>query len=218
MAALPIPSVLPVIRNYLSHYGFTKTLMMFEKTTNTGPERQAEVDPSLRYRKTLREMLMRGDVLAAIELTNKVFPDLLTTNFGPKSRPQVLFRLWCQQFIELVRGKRIQDAILLAQGPLRESYSSSTSEIIGQHMSLICYPDPEQSPVAHLMSLSHREETFDELNAAILENSQRRKKSTLEILSRHLHDLAEQLRSSNDFAGATFDLQDFVADRDKFCP
>jgi Ran-binding protein 9/10 len=213
MQLQPVPSILPLIRNYLTHFGFAQTLISFEKATNSGPASQAEVDPSLRHRKTLRDMIMSGHVIDTIEMTRKLFPGLLT-----EQRRDVLFRLQCQLFIEFIRGGKLEDAIRLAQEAFREAYTSSTADLITQHTALFCYSNLADAPMQNLLSQEHREETFDVLNEAVLEQSQRSKNSALQILTRHLRDLSERLRATNEFSGSLFDLTDFAQGNDGFCP
>lgn len=140
----------------------------------------------------LYDAIERGDIPQAFDLIQKQFPGLIeggifsedydgsTTNNNMTGidtddqdseetarTSRVLFKLRCQQFIEIVRSATEVEAIRYAQQylrPMHKEYHPMITEVA----SLIAYADPEQSNQAHLLSQDRRRQLADEVNCIVL--------------------------------------------------
>lgn len=82
----------------------------------------------------------------------------------------VALHLACQQLVELVREKRIEEAVTFAQKELAPLMKASPkhAEIVATAFGLIAYPCPADSPLSSLLTHQKREATADIVNAAVL--------------------------------------------------
>lgn len=82
----------------------------------------------------------------------------------------VALHLTCQQLVELVREKRIEEAVTFARKELAPLMKASPkhAEIVATVFGLIAYPCPADSPLCSLLSHQKREATADIVNAAVL--------------------------------------------------
>jgi hypothetical protein len=67
---------------------------------------------------------MAGDIIGAIETTKKIFPNLF------EKTPHLLFFLQCQQFIEMIKQNKIEEAVYFAQINLSKYSENETPENI----------------------------------------------------------------------------------------
>jgi hypothetical protein len=65
---------------------------------------------------------MEGNIVASIEMIKKYYPDLL------EKTPQLLFFLQCQQFIEMIKQNKIEEAVYFAQINLSKYGDSESQE------------------------------------------------------------------------------------------
>jgi len=182
-----------IIRNYLLHYGYSDTLISFEKAlgenshnTNTTTNGILNSAPHhshvfLKERKNLRPLILDGNLELAIETSNKLFPGIFD------KFPKALFLLQCQKFIELIRRNSVDEAVEFAQNELSQFTNIQNAEIVDQKLlqdavALLAYIDPSHSPIAYLLQTSQREMVADELNETILAMHKRPSKSVLEKL------------------------------------
>lgn len=129
---------------------------------------------TLAIRKKLRQFIISGSILEAIEHCEQIFPSLLTMS-DPKNI-DVLFLLRTQQFIELVKQSAPTALQFAQEGRIlltlefglfvtsNVKYSQQLQDIIA----LIAYPNPHQSPISHLLTQSRRETVSDAVNNHIL--------------------------------------------------
>ena len=113
----------------------------------------------------VRQCIEGGDGEGAIDQVLDLNPEIL------EDRPQLLFRLKKQQFIQMVRDGETEKALEFAERELACRIDGSTEclvEELEEAMSLLLFENPAKSPVAHLLDARHRHETASELNEAIL--------------------------------------------------
>lgn len=160
---------------------------------------EAAMRYTLPQRRELRLRLCRGDVLGAIELVERLYPQLL-----PRQR-RVHFRLRCQHFIELVRKGDAMAAVAFAQAELAP-YQSAAEPLPAEEaaeladvFALIAYERPEAMAGApsRLMSEAYREATADALNGAVLEEHGAPPTCAIERLLRQLLAVSEAVRDAN---------------------
>ncbi|CAO3591755.1 unnamed protein product [Absidia cylindrospora] len=103
---------------------------------------------------------------------------------------RVLFKLRCQQFIEIVRSATEVEAIRYAQQylrPMHKEYHAMITEVA----SLIAYADPEQSNQAHLLSQDRRRQLADEVNCIVLAYCKMPEQTAMEKLHKQ-HQVVQQ--------------------------
>ncbi|KAK7291294.1 hypothetical protein RIF29_06313 [Crotalaria pallida] len=106
---------------------------------------------------------LEGNSLKAIELTEQLASDILENN------KDLEFDLLSLHFVELVCSKKCTEALEFAQTKLSPFGKAQTyMEKLEDFMALLAYPEPEKSPVFHLLSLEYRQQVADSLNRAIL--------------------------------------------------
>ncbi|KAI7853226.1 CTLH/CRA C-terminal to lish motif domain-containing protein [Circinella umbellata] len=147
-------------------------------------------------RKELYDAILGGDIPRAFDVINQHFPTLAMHD-PQQSRPEsmtvgndnqnvsqlqrILFKLRCQQFIEIIRSSTEVEAIRFAQTHLRPQHKEF-QELTNEVASLIAYPDPHNSNSSHLLSQERRLQLADELNTIVLSLSNLRNESSLERL------------------------------------
>ncbi|KIY98933.1 hypothetical protein MNEG_9030 [Monoraphidium neglectum] len=122
---------------------------------------------SLATRARARQLVMAGDMAAAVALLQGSYPRVLK---GGPSSEEVQFYLSCQQYIELVRQRRVDEAVQFAQAVLAALLHGAPQweGTLRDVVALIAYEAPEASPLAHLLSTAQRERVADVVNAAVL--------------------------------------------------
>eukprot|EP00887_Chlorella_sp_A99_P001255 scaffold14.g1255.t1 len=204
-----------IVRQYLEHYGYAESLTAFDEAAGTfevdmggqlavaaaglAAEQQrqppsssvAAGDACLALRARLRQLVMAGDVEAAVVLLRQRYPSLLlpwlgataATNGAAASASssssaraggatfETTFHLACQQFIEYVRRGEIDAALAFGRGSLvgLRGASPAHDAALTSVAALLAYEAPQASTLAHLLASSRREATADAVNAAVLE-------------------------------------------------
>ncbi|GAQ85008.1 hypothetical protein KFL_002170020 [Klebsormidium nitens] len=114
-------------------------------------------------RKPICEHVLRGDVLKAIELTNKVAAHVLSEN------TDVYFELLALHFIGLVSAKDSLGALHFAREQLKPfGKQERFVERLQDCMALLAYEEPEKSPMFDLLEDVYRERVAELLNGALL--------------------------------------------------
>mmetsp|Transcript_40936 Transcript_40936/g.79709 ORF Transcript_40936/g.79709 Transcript_40936/m.79709 type:complete len:510 (-) Transcript_40936:276-1805(-) len=151
-------------------------------------------------REAIRKLITGGKIGDAVELLRETFPSVIDDN--------LLFKMHCQQFVELMREGKSDAAIQFARGKLH-AYKSLTPDE-NEHrcsvMGLVAYVDIENSPAAPLLSPSRRQDLAVEINAKIMIHLGLPPQSKLELLLRQLQASQEVLQECNHGMGAPFSL------------
>ncbi|KAG0171425.1 hypothetical protein DFQ28_008567 [Apophysomyces sp. BC1034] len=114
-------------------------------------------------RKDLHHAILNGDIPRAFGLLDRHFPAIMQNTSN-----ETLFKLRCQQFVEIVRSCSELEAIHFAQDylkPMHAIYPEQTIEVT----SLIAYPDPLNSRARYLLSQERRQQLADEVNRMVLD-------------------------------------------------
>ncbi|KAI9264280.1 CTLH/CRA C-terminal to lish motif domain-containing protein [Phascolomyces articulosus] len=140
-------------------------------------------------RKDLYDAILSGDIPRAFDVINQHFPTLAMHDPQRVSQQQhnpdsmalenevqqqnvshlqrILFKLRCQQFVEIIRSSKEVDAIRFAQTHLRQQHKEF-QELTNEVASLIAYPDPQNSKSGYLLSQERRLQLADEVNNVVL--------------------------------------------------
>lgn len=82
-----------LVKSYLVYHGYSKAADAFAQAT--GQSIREELD-SIKYRQEIRQLIIRGDINAAIKLTYCCYPHIFADN------PELLFKLKCREFVIMV--------------------------------------------------------------------------------------------------------------------
>ena len=164
-----------LVMNYLVIEGYKDAAEEFQRESATPPGTDLE---SITDRMAIRNAVQEGNVSGAISRVNGLSPELLDTE------PALHFRVRKQEFIELVRKGDVEAALTFAEEQLAPAGEEDGDllEEMENVMALLAFPEPEQSPLKHLLDPAHRQKTASELNAAILAMQGQEKESKLPIL------------------------------------
>lgn len=149
---------------------------------------------SLKKRQHLMSLVLDGSVSQAKQEFIKDFPHILDNS---KKVLDVLFLLSCQEFIELV-SKNSEYALEYAKVELTKfsllEYNSEMEELV----SLLAYSSPQNSPVAHYLTMGRRELVAGKLNRLILAYDGWATLSPLENIIRQLVSVRDVLHTEKD--------------------
>ncbi|EFN56813.1 hypothetical protein CHLNCDRAFT_144348 [Chlorella variabilis] len=168
----------------------------------------------LSLRCQLRQLLMAGDTAAAQQLLQQQAPGLLAAapggTGGTGGSFELQFHLACQQ-----RGD-IPAALAYAEGTLSglRGASAEHDAVLRDVVALIAYQQPEQSPLAELLSPARREAAADIVNAAVLRwqaaPGAPEPQAALEAVLQQLTAVQRELHELAGGHGPEFDLQEHL--------
>ncbi|KAJ2158478.1 hypothetical protein GGF46_003736 [Coemansia sp. RSA 552] len=152
-----------LIMNYLIIEGYKDAAEKFSE--ESGLESSVDLG-SIEERMQIRFAVQSGEIRRAIERVNDLNPGLLETD------ARLYFRLQQQQLIELIREGRATEALAFAQAELAphgEEHPELLREL-ERTMALLAFDikQGEVTPLAKLLDFSQRQQTANELNAALL--------------------------------------------------
>jgi len=160
---IPRNALNELVMNYLVTEGFKEAAEKFQD--EAGIKSNIALN-GMDNRIKIRDALQAGKVTEATSMVHQLYPELLD------DERDLFFHLQQQQFIELVRENKIEDALKFASDHMAERGEESGSEAILEELertlALLAFEDPEKSPYSDLLSYSHRQKVASELNAAIL--------------------------------------------------
>uniref|UniRef100_A0A1J3E0L1 Glucose-induced degradation protein 8-like protein n=1 Tax=Noccaea caerulescens TaxID=107243 RepID=A0A1J3E0L1_NOCCA len=205
-----------LVRNYLLHYGYEETLKAFNLATETSVPRNAieeqDVSFALQDRKNLRELIMKGEIDAAIAKLRDSYPQLLQND-----KSELCFLLHCQKFIELVRIGEIEEARKYGRVELAKFTGVNVlTDIVQDCFALVAYTNPEESVVAYFLGETQKEVVADAVNAMVLSTNENiieyeyESLSRLERLLRQLSTCSLLLRTLYNRQGEVFSLHQFL--------
>ncbi|XP_073288222.1 ran-binding protein M homolog isoform X1 [Primulina huaijiensis] len=207
-----------IVRSYLQHYGYEETLKLFDMASkSTVPPISlvseigcGEEDSvyALNQRRTLRQLIRCGQVDDAFAKIQEWYPQIIQDDASI-----ICFLLHCQKFVELVRGGKLEEAILYGRRKFHKfKISSDFDDLVKDCAALLAYEQPHKSSVGYLLRDSQRELVADAVNAMILstnpntKNSRLNTLSSLEMLIRQLTACFLEKRSLNGDQGEGFHL------------
>ncbi|XP_058065480.1 glucose-induced degradation protein 8 homolog [Anopheles bellator] len=150
-----------IVMEYLEHEGFIETACEFRAE----PEVVSAVSPESAAKwSAIRGAIQSGSIREAIRLVNQSHPELLASD------RYLHFHLQQLHLIELIRAKKIGEALDFAQTELAETVESNPIVLdeMERTLALLVYENPQHSPFANRLGLGYRLQVASELNAAIL--------------------------------------------------
>ncbi|CAM8935907.1 unnamed protein product [Rhodiola kirilowii] len=164
-----------IVISYLVHNCFNETAESLCASVKMKPLPYSLDD--MERRKEILRYTLEGNVPKAIELTEKLAPELLEKN------KDLHFDLLILRFVELVSSRKSTEALEFALAKLSpfselQKYRSKLEDSIA----LLAYEEPQNSPMFHLLSPDHRQQVADSLNRVLLEHNNQPGYSALERL------------------------------------
>jgi len=163
---LPTEWMNALVMNYLTTQGHAAAASMFERETGTPQILNAQ---STAVRMGIRNAIEAGRPAEAIDQVVDVNPEIV------EERPELLFRLKKQEFIELVRQNRTDEALEFAERELARRVEGDEGLLreLESAMALLLFEDARSSPLGQYLSEEYTHETADLLNASILASETR---------------------------------------------
>ncbi|KAI8874494.1 hypothetical protein K501DRAFT_328445 [Backusella circina FSU 941] len=153
-----------------------------KKKTHLLDENEIQWD-HITARKTIHHAIQLGDISKALKLIEHTFPNIMTASrIAEGASQRVLYKLQCQQFIEVLRSEGEVNAIQFAQRYLRPHHRYY-AELADSVTCLIAYPKEDPHAI-RLLSQERRDTMADEVNQMILEFQHSSARTTLERLYR----------------------------------
>jgi len=177
-----------LVMNYLTTQGHARAAESFQAETGTPQVLKPE---GTNIRMMIRHALERGRPADAIDQVVDLNPEIV------EERPELLFRLKKQEFIELVGKGKYKEALEFAEQELAKRIEEDESLLkeLETAIALLLFDDPKKSPLAYLLDPAYRKETADELNNAILSSETKNGVSRLPHL---IHLMMWMQRRAND--------------------
>jgi len=195
-----------LLMEYFVVEGHREAVAAFARESGVRPGESLE---SMGGRVAARRLLLEGKVADATAVLRDVSPALLD------SRPDVRFRLARQEFIELVRARRVDDAIQVAEERLVPLVDAEPAfrEALEDAMGLLAFPTPEVAPrsVRAQLSRDTREETARMVNSAALTAQGQVQDSRLPGLLKTLLHSQARLSASVDYPAVRINRLERVA-------
>ncbi|ORX83667.1 SPRY-domain-containing protein [Anaeromyces robustus] len=239
-----------LVLQYLVHHGYSETAQTFynnafaknDKAIKKEENKMEECDvvgagglsgiakdnevfdmESLKNRQRIKEYVMKGDIDSAIDLTNRLYPTVLSNN------DILLFNLRCRKFIEMIRKNEeldmdteidtIDDDAMDVDEDKNKNmsqriietmkYGQELNSLYGQDerdeikntltktFSLFAYEHPNNSALSYLLDPSRREIVANQLNVAILESQGEPASPAIETLYRQSAVAVKELVKNN---------------------
>jgi len=125
-----------LVMDYLVVEGYKEAAQNFARESGMTTSAAQEADfESIQNRMTIRQAIQQGNIVEAIERVNDLNPEILDKD------PSLYFHLQQQRLIELIRQKKIDEALLFAQhelAPRGEEHPEFLNEL-EQTMTLLAY-------------------------------------------------------------------------------
>ncbi|CDW78082.1 glucose-induced degradation protein 8 homolog [Stylonychia lemnae] len=162
-----------LVMNYLIVEGYKQGALKFEKETGI----KAEMDEDLiDHRIEIRRLLEKGQIEEAISKIDTLNPEILDQNV------ELYFELKRQQLVELIKAKKIDEALVFAQANLSQSFIKPTQSLqdsksayfkseLEKTMTLFMYEDlngPLPASLQELADVKSRQKLASRVNQEIL--------------------------------------------------
>lgn len=170
----------PVNNNNNNNNNTVEALPNNRRNDQVLTEKERLLNCTLEYRTQVKGLILAGRIGESILYLEEFFPQLFTPSSQTMSDGHLIakngelrFYLLCQQFVEMIRQGDATGALEFTETHLTPL--AQTSGDLLTHLQdvvvLLAYADPMESPVRHLLDLSHRQKLAHRVNAAILRKS-----------------------------------------------
>ncbi|KAL0482807.1 Ran-binding protein [Acrasis kona] len=185
----PVYTLNTLIRDYLYYEGYTESLSSFEQDLKI--ESKIPNEPLMK-RREICSLIERGRVEEALKSLILHFPE--TVQLNPVSVPfnadlvtpqNILFRIHCQTFIEIIKNGDLLTAIEWARVNLGsymndQTLSSTEEKLFLDTVGLLAYETAVDSPSSYLLQDDKRSELSQDVNKLILKSLKQDAHSGLE--------------------------------------
>jgi hypothetical protein len=159
-----------LVLSYLIHHGYSETVRLFARDIGApGPQLEEQL-MDIQNRQSICSLVRNGEIDKAIAELNRLYPDFL------QNRQDILFKLLCQKFIEMIKHAPIEDTMMFGQMEMYPTFMNrgpQYSKDLEEVFSLLAYIDPYSSPMAYLLDEKRREPIVSDLNCALLVHTNR---------------------------------------------
>ena len=179
-----------LVSGYLSHNGYAESARAMAVDISSQTAKTViypPIDTEASNRQKIRAYFIDGNVDAALHMMEELFANVLAQH------ELLYFQIRCRKFIEMMRscGDQRKDDVE-RQSMINEamSYGQQLNTMYGlnanyragleEAFSLLPYPDPLNSPMAHIVSDAGRFRIAEDVNRAILTTSGKSARSELE--------------------------------------
>ena len=199
---IPASACHNIVCAYLMHYGYADTLKAFdEECFNEQSKTNEETSLfGLEDRKKVRDMIFEGNVEGVRQL-------LIGKSGGDEKMKDAFFHLSIQQFIELLRQEKVEDAVEHARSSL-SLFQGHDQNLLQDVLALLAYRDPATSPMGHFMSTAQREKVADIINNHMLASTS--SASVLEKILVQLCRVQAEIRRRNENKGEIFNINNLT--------
>eukprot|EP00051_Salpingoeca_urceolata_P001624 m.42554 g.42554 ORF g.42554 m.42554 type:complete len:413 (+) comp11555_c0_seq3:227-1465(+) len=202
-----------LVTSYLVHHGYSDTAAILAKSSR---QELSESIGSITNRKRIRDFVTEGKLAEAIAAVQQHYPTLL------EKQPDLLFRLECQRFVELVStqtasGQQSDEGLeqLMSFGRQLQAMCPADmddgKQLLQEIFSLLAYPDPRVGPMAFVLDPARREPLAVALNSAILGSLGLPSEPPLENIVRQSATCLEHMRRKDMGAAAFLSVDQFLA-------
>ncbi|BDA41395.1 Ran-binding protein 9 [Coccomyxa sp. Obi] len=183
-----------LIFDYLVHHSYFESAAVVARDLLDGAVGVSPKDrDEVRLRAGVAEAVIAGRIDEAMSDAERVAPGVL------QAHPSILFRLHCQKFMELVRQRDDEGAMVFGRTVLvKAATTGEDQELLQDALSLLGYDDPASSPCGNLLGTKAREDLAKSLIAVILKHTGRREHSALERIECQLEAALGTLQSLGD--------------------
>lgn len=149
------------IMNYLINAGYKEAAEKFAVEAGIKMDKCLQ---HLDHRIAIKRLILKGDILSAINYINHTYPELL------ENKKHLYFRLLQQQTIEMIKEKKLEEALDFAQKNLVEKVVEDINVLpdVEHTLTLLAFHDANTSPYGHLLLPLHRHKVAKDVNTAIL--------------------------------------------------
>eukprot|EP00892_Ulva_mutabilis_P001836 jgi/Ulvmu1/11653/UM008_0057.1 len=146
-----------------------------------------EAHAEIRLRKRALELVVEGKVAEAVAVLRAELPNVVADGDA------MMFELHLQMLIEQLRGQPSAEQQVAAMRFAREQLQprlggcDARKALLTEALTLLAYPNPAQSPAAHLFAQTRRQDLAQDLNRTLMKEHGSSGRSGLEALWRQLH-------------------------------
>ncbi|XP_055353996.1 glucose-induced degradation protein 8 homolog [Paramacrobiotus metropolitanus] len=187
---IPRSDLNQIVLDYLICAGHKDAAVKFSREASIPmPVEPSTMDDRVKVLDTAHE----GKMAECMKLLQECNPELLEQN------PEIYLTMMKQMLIELIRERKISDALQFAQDVLAEKGVENPAllEDFERALALLAFDKPEESPYGDLLDLSRREEVKAQLNEAMLSFVGRNAESRLSTLCKMLLWSQDELKKRN---------------------
>lgn len=187
-----------LVLSYLIHHGYSHTVRAFSRDSGSGHGPSLEMQLlDMQNRQSICSLLRSGLIDNVMSELNRLYPDFL------HKRQDILFKLLCQKFVEMIKTAPIEETMIFGQSQLYR-FDALYKKDLEEVFALLAYIDPSQSPMSYLLDEKRREPIESDLNCALLVHTNRPAVPQLEVVLRQTSTVIDEVIAHNAGPAAIF--------------